>query len=218
MTRFLGVLVAALLAWCGVMQPVQASVPTPVAAVATYAYDACHDTAAPTCTTTERGPPAAPHRDIAYAAVGHRPDGALARPEAPISPASTTYDAPARSVQFAHATGATREQGWGSAELRRRSRRVTLPQSPLTNLRISGSGAIRRTSSGVLPATLPRTQPRTGLSSRAPSTLRTSCPRSTLKDGTELLKYYRDLPDGTQAWAYVRNGEITNGGPNVIPR
>lgn len=42
--------------------------------------------------------------------------------------------------------------------------------------------------------------------------------RSTLKDGTELLKYYRDLPDGTQAWAYVRNGEITNGGLNVIPR
>lgn len=40
----------------------------------------------------------------------------------------------------------------------------------------------------------------------------------TLKDGTTLQKYSRSLPDGTQAWAVVRNGEITNGGLNVIPR
>lgn len=40
-----------------------------------------------------------------------------------------------------------------------------------------------------------------------------------LKDvvGT-LEKYYKTLPDGTQAWAEVRDGEITGGGINVIPR
>lgn len=40
----------------------------------------------------------------------------------------------------------------------------------------------------------------------------------TLKGGETLQKYYRKLPDGTQAWAEVRNGAITNGGLNVIPR
>jgi hypothetical protein len=40
----------------------------------------------------------------------------------------------------------------------------------------------------------------------------------TLKNGTTLQKYFRDLPDGTQAWAEVRNGQITNGGLNVFPR
>jgi hypothetical protein len=41
----------------------------------------------------------------------------------------------------------------------------------------------------------------------------------TLKDGATLSKYFQTLPDGTQAWAEVRNGtEITNGGLNVIPR
>jgi RHS repeat-associated protein len=40
----------------------------------------------------------------------------------------------------------------------------------------------------------------------------------TLKDGSTLEKYFRTMPDGTQAWAEVRNGEITNGGLNVIPR
>ena len=49
-----------------------------------------------------------------------------------------------------------------------------------------------------------------------PANLRTTI---TLKDGSTLAKYYRALPDGTQAWAFVRNGtEITNGGLNVIPR
>lgn len=40
----------------------------------------------------------------------------------------------------------------------------------------------------------------------------------TLKDGTTLQKYFKDLPDGTQAWAEVRNGEISNGGLNVTSR
>jgi len=40
----------------------------------------------------------------------------------------------------------------------------------------------------------------------------------TLNDGTTLQKYFRDLPDGTQSWAEVRNGQITNGGLNVTPR
>lgn len=41
----------------------------------------------------------------------------------------------------------------------------------------------------------------------------------TLKDGATLSKYFQTLPDGTQAWAEVRNGtDITNGGLNVIPR
>lgn len=41
----------------------------------------------------------------------------------------------------------------------------------------------------------------------------------TLKDGATLSKYFQTLPDGTQAWAEVRNGtEITNGGLNVTPR
>lgn len=40
----------------------------------------------------------------------------------------------------------------------------------------------------------------------------------TLNNGTTLQKHFRDLPDVTQAWAEVRNGEITNGGLNVISR
>ncbi len=49
-----------------------------------------------------------------------------------------------------------------------------------------------------------------------PANLRTTI---TLKDGSTLSTYFQTLPDGTQAWAEVRNGtEITNGGLNVIPR
>lgn len=41
----------------------------------------------------------------------------------------------------------------------------------------------------------------------------------TLPDGSTLAKYFETLPDGTQAWAEVRNGtEITNGGLNATPR
>lgn len=48
-----------------------------------------------------------------------------------------------------------------------------------------------------------------------PANLRQTDP---LKDGTLLYRYFRILPDGTQVWAEVRNGEITNGGLNDIPR
>ncbi|WP_231384252.1 RHS repeat-associated core domain-containing protein [Cellulomonas sp. URHD0024] len=42
---------------------------------------------------------------------------------------------------------------------------------------------------------------------------------TTLPDGTSIARYFKELPDGTQSWAEVRNGtEITNGGLNVIPR
>ncbi|MFE4542409.1 RHS repeat-associated core domain-containing protein [Arthrobacter sp. NPDC056727] len=41
----------------------------------------------------------------------------------------------------------------------------------------------------------------------------------TLKDGSTLEKYFKTLPDGTQVWAEVRNGqEITNGGLNGIAK
>ena len=41
----------------------------------------------------------------------------------------------------------------------------------------------------------------------------------TLPDGSTLAKYFETLPDGTQAWAEVRNGtEITNGGLDATPR
>jgi hypothetical protein len=39
-----------------------------------------------------------------------------------------------------------------------------------------------------------------------------------LREGGTLQKYQKMLPDGTQAWAEVRGGEITNGGLNVIPK
>lgn len=110
MTRLLGVLVTALLAWCGVMQPVQASVPTPAAAVATYVYDACHHAAVPTCTTTERGPPSEPYRDIANPAAGHRPDGALARSARTATSIAYTYDALAPLAQAARDAGTTHKQ------------------------------------------------------------------------------------------------------------
>ena len=40
----------------------------------------------------------------------------------------------------------------------------------------------------------------------------------TLRDGASLSKYYLTRSDGTQLWAEVRNGQITNGGLNVTPR
>jgi hypothetical protein len=41
----------------------------------------------------------------------------------------------------------------------------------------------------------------------------------TLPDGSTLARYFQTLPNGTQAWAEVRNGiEITNGGVNATPR
>lgn len=48
-----------------------------------------------------------------------------------------------------------------------------------------------------------------------PANLRST---TTLKDGTTLEKYFKTLPDGTQVWAEVRNGTITNGGLNATPR
>jgi RHS repeat-associated protein len=48
-----------------------------------------------------------------------------------------------------------------------------------------------------------------------PASLRST---STLPDGSRLHRFFRTLPDGTQAWAEVRNGQITNGGLNLTPR
>lgn len=120
MTRFLAALVTALLAWCGVMQPVQAAVPTTVATAVTCAYDACHHAAVPTCTTTDRGPPAEPYRDIAYPAVGQWSDGAGARSTGAGAQSARTvtaiahsYDAPAPRARSARAAGSTHRQVQG---------------------------------------------------------------------------------------------------------
>jgi RHS repeat-associated protein len=48
-----------------------------------------------------------------------------------------------------------------------------------------------------------------------PSNLRSTI---TSNDGSTLKKYFKTLPNGTQAWAEVRNGKVTNGGLNVTPR
>ena len=40
----------------------------------------------------------------------------------------------------------------------------------------------------------------------------------TLNDGVTLYIYRMKLPSGAQVWAEVRQGEITNGGVNAIPR
>ena len=64
--------------------------------------------------------------------------------------------------------------------------------------------------------TLPTTADRALIQSALdPANLRDTV---TLKDGSSLAKYFRTLSDGTQAWAEVRGGQITNGGLNVIPR
>ncbi|HEY8816717.1 MAG TPA: RHS repeat-associated core domain-containing protein, partial [Candidatus Dormibacteraeota bacterium] len=34
----------------------------------------------------------------------------------------------------------------------------------------------------------------------------------------QISLYFQDLPDGTQVWVQVRNGEITNAGLNLVPR
>jgi RHS repeat-associated protein len=39
-----------------------------------------------------------------------------------------------------------------------------------------------------------------------------------LKDGAILQKFQQTLQNGTQAWAWTRNGVITNGGINAVPR
>lgn len=39
-----------------------------------------------------------------------------------------------------------------------------------------------------------------------------------LADGSSLTTYRSTLPNGSQIWAEVRNGEITNAGINAIPR
>ena len=39
------------------------------------------------------------------------------------------------------------------------------------------------------------------------------------REGQMLVKYFRELADGTQSWAEVIDGKtITNGGLNIVPR
>ena len=107
MTGLLGALVTALLAWCGVVQPVQAAVSTPMAAGVAYAYHG-HDTSAEVLNdASERGPPAACVRDATYNAVGRGSHGAAARSGAPVPRPTTTYATPAIHAPRTRATTTT---------------------------------------------------------------------------------------------------------------
>ena len=62
MSRLLGALVTALLAWCGLVQPVQAAVSPPTTAAAAYAYDG-HDTSALVLNDASKRGPTGPWSD-----------------------------------------------------------------------------------------------------------------------------------------------------------
>ena len=77
-----------------------------------YNYDDTQDAAAPTATTSERGPPSTDDYGTSYDAAGHWPRGSSARPPLATSGATTIYTARAKLTQRAQATGTTRKVPW----------------------------------------------------------------------------------------------------------
>lgn len=109
MRRLVAVVMAALAAWLGLVQPAQAVPGGTTAPVAAHAYDDHEHPMAVTNTSTERGPPAAHERDTTYD-YGQLSFGTSQLPNVPTSPATHDYDDLARLVQIARGSGRAREQ------------------------------------------------------------------------------------------------------------
>lgn len=102
MNRLPTTLAALLASWLGLVTPATGAeamaMPAPAAA---YTYDALLCPAVPTCTTSERGPPAAYDRNADYDADGQLSLGASARPNVTTTTATYDYDNGARFVHSA---------------------------------------------------------------------------------------------------------------------
>ena len=111
MKRVFVSLVAALAAWLGLVQPVQAAVATTTWGFATCTYDGHHEVSVLTTETSERGPPVASSRLTTYDAVDRGSRGASATAQQATAPprATTTCDGARALVQVARTMPTTRE-------------------------------------------------------------------------------------------------------------
>lgn len=106
--RVLVVLVAAVAAWIGLVQPAQAVLATRTPIVA-YTYDGQHHAAAMTCAAADRGPPGkACDADVTRDA-DPGSNGISARSSGPTTSDTYDYDVTALLVQVDSVTGATTE-------------------------------------------------------------------------------------------------------------
>ncbi len=106
--RLSTVVIGLLAAWLAVVQPANAVELGGTPAVIAYTYDSHTRASIPTYTTIERGPPVATEPDTTYNPVGHRSDGASARPDTLVAYGTTTYDVPASPAHIDNNTGTTR--------------------------------------------------------------------------------------------------------------
>ncbi|WP_155856191.1 hypothetical protein [Cellulomonas sp. URHD0024] len=194
---------------------------------ATYTYDSPNLLVADTDAGYDRGPPAAPlgrqsdHADDHGPRVPSTHAGAAVRVFTAHSDRTTySYDDPFVRVQFANDASATDggvvegrstpTSSWVASGI------AANTADELASIRFrSETSHIFRNKAGHL---LEDTAENRSLiqDEVSPENLRRT---ATLPDGTSIARYFKELPDGAQSWAEVRNGtEITNGGLNVIPR
>lgn len=104
MRRVVRVLLAALIAWLGLVASVGQANASLIVAIQVHTYEVHHGSATSATATSERGPPHATYTYTPYDAVGLRSHGASARPEGLATPSGTTYDYPALLAQVARPT------------------------------------------------------------------------------------------------------------------
>lgn len=217
MSRLLAVLATLLVGVFALLHP-SLALTTQAVFTATHTYDSHYDAAMSMHTTTERGPPSTCARHTSYPFGERWSHGASAHPDDTTPTGTTTYITHGDFTQGLQTTGTNREPcpplvGGPSSLAPAGVAAKTVDELAEVGFRSDTSHIFRNATGHLAQDTADnRALIKSALD---PANLRDTI---TLKDGTTLQKYFRDLPDGTQAWAEVRNGEITNGGLNVIPR
>lgn len=218
MKRVLASLLGLLVAWLALANASAEAIEPPLRACPVYDYDSQHVCAPSAESATERGPPAVHDRHAAYNAVDRWSGGAAARPDRPTPSPIITYDLHALLVQSAGVVMTTLDATPDSSGLLSSFQRSDVAAKSVDDLAEVGfrsdTSHIFRDATGHLAEDTAENRALIK-SALDPANLRDTI---TLKDGTTLQKYFSDLPDGTQAWPEIRNGEITNRGLNVIPR